>query len=322
MKSDQLVIATRQSKLALWQANYVRDRLCEVHPGLSVKLLGMTTKGDQWLNAPLATVGGKGLFIKELEQALADGRADLAVHSVKDVPAQLPEGFVMPVVAFRDDVRDALVSTDGEGLFELPAQARIGSSSLRRQAQLLLVREDLRIGPIRGNVETRLRKLEAGDFDALVLAAAGLHRLNLQERVTQYLNTDLCLPAAGQGALGLECRANDPRVLDLLQPLADVQTFAVVAAERMVSAKLGADCSAPLAAHGTLEGPIIHLRALLAAPDGSRVIKAAASGEDPQVVGGLVAESLLDQGAHELLAVSALDKPSWEDSDSASGEEP
>jgi len=301
MASERLVIATRQSKLALWQANFISDRLREAHPGITVELLGMTTQGDKWLSAPLAEVGGKGLFIKELEQALLDERADIAVHSVKDVPALLPAEFVMPTIGFREDVRDALVSRSGAGLLELPAGARIGSSSLRRQAQLLMARGDLVVAPIRGNVETRLRKLAEGEFDATVLAAAGLHRLGLGARVTEYLDTDICLPAAGQGALGIECRAGDERVLSLLEPLADVQTFAAVTAERTVSAALEADCSAPLAAHASHEGLAIRLRALLAAPDGSRVLRASALAGDPRGVGAAVAESLRSQGAVQLL---------------------
>ena len=304
MSSGRVVIATRQSQLALWQANFIRDRLCESHPGLTVELLGMTTKGDQWLSAPLAQVGGKGLFIKELEQALMDRRADIAVHSVKDMPAQLGHGFVMPTVAFRDDVRDALVTATGARLSELPAHARVGSSSLRRQAQLLMVRDDLDIAPIRGNVDTRLGKLDAGDFDAVVLAAAGLRRLGLAERISEYLDVETCLPAAGQGALGIECRADDSAIKQLLLPLHDAQTFVTVTAERAVSAGLGVDCSAPLAAYATLEGRAIRLRALLAAPDGTCVIRATAVGEEPLEVGASVAESLRGQGAEDLLAVA------------------
>ena len=301
MASERLVIATRQSELALWQANFIAERLREAHPELTVELLGMTTQGDRWLSAPLAQVGGKGLFIKELENALAEGRADIAVHSVKDVPAQLPPGFAMPIVGFRDDVRDALVSTSGAGLFALPHRARIGSSSLRRQAQLLSARPDLRVAPIRGNVQTRLRKLDAGEFDAVVLAAAGLHRLALDGRICEYLEMEVCLPAAGQGALGVECRAGDDRVQGLLAPLHDARTFAIVAAERAVSGDLEADCSAPLAAHATFQVGSIHLRALLAAADGSRVITASGRGDDPHQVGAAVAASLRAQGAVALL---------------------
>lgn len=301
MGSERLVIATRQSELALWQANFIAERLREAHPELTVELLGMTTQGDRWLSAPLAQVGGKGLFIKELENALADGRADIAVHSVKDVPVQLPPGFAMPILGFRDDVRDALVSTSGAGLLALPQRARIGSSSLRRQAQLLAARPDLRVTPIRGNVQTRLRKLDAGEFDAVALAAAGLHRLALGGRICEYLELEVCLPAAGQGALGVECRADDERVQGLLAPLYDARTFANVTAERMVSGELEADCSAPLAAHATFAAGRIHLRALLAAADGSRVITASDRGEDPYRVGSAVAASLRAQGAAALL---------------------
>ena len=299
MVKRQLVIATRQSRLALWQANFVRDQLLATHPGLSVELLGLTTQGDKWLNAPLAAVGGKGLFIKELEQALADGRADLAVHSAKDLPAALPEGFALPVIAFRADVRDALVAA-GVGLQALPRGARVGSSSLRRQAQLLRVRPDLQVSPVRGNVETRLSKL-GSDFDALVLACAGLERLELVAQITERLPVEVCLPAAGQGALAIECRADATEVLELLAPLDDPSTRAEVTAERAVSAGLGADCSAPLAAFATPDDAGLRLRARLAAPDGSRLLSAEVVGVDPQAMGAAVVEDLLAQGAAQLL---------------------
>ncbi|NIW85577.1 MAG: hydroxymethylbilane synthase, partial [Gammaproteobacteria bacterium] len=260
MSDLRLVIATRQSQLALWQANFVSARLREAHPDLTVELLGITTRGDRWLSSPLAEVGGKGLFIKELEEALAAGRADLAVHSVKDVPAELPEGFAMPVIAYREDPRDVLVTRDGGILAGLPAGARVGSSSLRRRSQLLARRPDLLIEPIRGNVDTRLRKLDDGEYDALVLAAAGLARLGLAGRASEYLATEVCLPAAGQGALGIECRWGDDRVHALLEPLEDPRVAACVSAERTVSAVLGADCTAPLAAHATPIGEGVMLQ--------------------------------------------------------------
>jgi hydroxymethylbilane synthase len=308
----KLVIATRQSKLALWQANFIQAKLREAHPGLAVELLGITTKGDKWLSSPLSELGGKGLFIKELEQALLDGDADLAVHSVKDVPAELPDGFAMPVLGFRDDVRDALVCRSGNGLADLPAGARVGSSSLRRQSQLLAQRADLNIESIRGNVGTRLGKLDAGEFDAIVLAAAGLNRLGLADRVTEYLEPDICLPAAGQGALGLECRAGDSQVLELLLPLHDDRVHACVSAERRVSEGLGADCTAPLAAHASFDsdlpndkgGDEITLQALVALPDGSQLLRAQASGSDPLSLGAAVIADLLAQGAAELLRAS------------------
>ena len=304
MTVDKIVIATRQSELALWQANFIRNELREVHPQLTIELLGITTQGDRWLGSPLSELGGKGLFIKELEQALLDGAADLAVHTVKDVPAQLPEEFVLPVLGFRDDARDTLVSRTGGSLASLPRGARVGSSSLRRQAQLLVVRGDLNVLPIRGNVNTRLQQLDSGEYDAVVLAAAGLNRLGLADRISEYLELDVCLPAAGQGALGIECRAKDLRVIDLLEPLQDARVHVCVTAERAVSHGLGADCTAPLAAHATLTDNVVTLRALVARADGSEVLRAEATGEDPLALGAQVTARLLDQGAAELLVAS------------------
>ncbi|NIP13415.1 MAG: hydroxymethylbilane synthase [Pseudomonadales bacterium] len=301
MSALRLVIATRQSQLALWQANFVSARLREAHPDLTVELHGMTTRGDKWLSSPLAKVGGKGLFIKELEEALASGAADVAVHSVKDVPAELPQGFAMPVIAYREDPRDVLVTREGVTLAGLPAGARIGSSSLRRQAQLLAERPDLVVEPIRGNVDTRLRKLDDGEYDAVVLAAAGLARLGLSDRASEYLATEVCLPAAGQGALGIECRAGDDRVLSLLEPLEDAEVAACVAAERTVSAVLRADCTAPLAAHARPAGEGVVLQSRLASSDGRRILEARGEGTDPLAVGESVAASLIAQGAAEVL---------------------
>ncbi len=248
--SKTLTIATRESKLALWQAHFVREQLSAAHPDIEVKLLGMTTKGDQWLAAPLSEVGGKGLFVKELEVAMLEGRADIAVHSVKDLPAQMPPGFALPILAFRADVEDVLVSPKGS-LADLPQGACIGSSSLRRKAQLLALRPDLDIRPVRGNVGTRLDKLDAGEYDAIVLAAAGLGRLEIQRDDLYVLDVDTCLPAPGQGALGIECRA-DADVLTLLAPLKDLNVARCVEAERGISAGLGADCSLPVAAYATI----------------------------------------------------------------------
>jgi hydroxymethylbilane synthase len=301
MSTEKVVIATRQSRLALWQAHFIQDQLHAAHRGLSVELLGITTKGDKWLDSPLADQGGKGLFIKELEQALLNGEADMAVHSVKDVPAEIPEAFAMPVLGFREDVRDALISASGTVLESLPKGARIGSSSLRRQAQILAVRDDLIVLPIRGNVETRLKKLDDGEFDAIVLAAAGLNRLGLSERISELLACDVCLPAAGQGALGIECRAGDVGIIEMLGPLQDNEVHACVTAERMVSQSLGADCTAPLAAHAVFSDGQLTLRARVARPDGTRVLRAEAAGEDPVAVGEQVSRSLLAQGAAELL---------------------
>ena len=297
----ELVIATRESPLALWQAEFVKSALEAAHPGLRVMLLGMRTQGDRWLQSPLSEVGGKGLFIKELEQALLDGRADLAVHSMKDVPAHIPDEFVLPVIGFRDDVRDVLVSRSGARFMDLPYGARIGSASLRRQAQLRARRTDVEVAPIRGNVGTRLGKLDAGEYDALVLASAGLHRLGLTDRITEYLAVADSVPAAGQGALGIECLAGAEDVISLVAVLHDPQAAACVLAERAVSAGLGADCSAPLGAYAELTGGRLDLQAILASVDGRTVLKAQASGSDPAAVGGEVVASLEAQGAAGIL---------------------
>ncbi len=301
MIEPPIIIATRRSKLALWQAEFVKNALEKVRPGVEMKLLAMTTSGDKWLNAPLAEIGGKGLFIKELEAALLAGEAKIAVHSMKDIPAVLPDGFSLPVIAFRDDPRDVLVSRNGEKLSELPAGARIGSSSLRRQSQVYAVRRDLDICPVRGNVNTRLSKLDSGEYDALLLASAGLKRLQLAARVTEYLDTNICLPAGGQGALGIECLANDEALIEFLSPLDDADVRACVEAERGVSAGLEADCSAPLGAHATIVDGWITLRAVLATPDGSEILRAAASGTQPDALARDVVADLAGQGGLELL---------------------
>ena len=298
MKS--LRIATRESPLALWQAEFVRDELQRHHESLDIELIGMTTQGDQWLSSPLSEVGGKGLFIKELEQAMLSGRADIAVHSVKDLPAEMPNGFVLPVIAFRADQHDVLVSNKG-GLDELPEGARVGSSSLRRQAQLLHHRPDLQMSSIRGNVGTRLAKLDQGEFDAIVLAAAGLQRLGLAREDVYPIATDICLPAPGQGALGIECVAASP-VLELLQPLVDVEVDRCVRAERGVSAGLGADCALPVAAMASsADTGHITLSALVSNDSGTNILKAQASGLQPEDVAKEVVEQLYSAGAQQVL---------------------
>ena len=304
---EQIVIATRESALALWQAEFIQSELMKAAPGAEVSLLGMTTQGDRWLSSPLSQVGGKGLFIKELEEAMLAGRADIAVHSMKDVPAILPEGFALPLIGYRADVRDALVSPTGAGLMDLPEGAVVGSSSLRRQAMLLAVRPDLEMRPVRGNVNTRLAKLDAGEYDALVLAAAGLERLGMADRIAEKLPESLSLPAAGQGALGVECRDDAHELIELLSELQDDAVAGCVLAERAVSAGIGADCSAPLGAHAARTDAGIRLLARLGTADGSRVLEATATGEDPLAIGQAVATELNAQGAEELLA--AIPKP-------------
>ena len=300
---DELRIATRKSRLALWQANFVKDELQRHHPGLGVELIGMTTEGDRRLDASLSALGGKGLFIKELEAALLRGDADLAVHSMKDLPAGLDSRFALAAIGFREDVRDAWVSPRAS-FDAAPAGATVGSSSLRRGTQLLAARPDLKVLPVRGNVETRLRKLDLGEFDAIVLAVAGLTRLGRADRITQALSIDQCLPAAGQGALGIECLAGDSRVNRLLQPLNDPATSLCVGAERGVSAALGADCSMPLGAHAKLHNDGLNLRAVLGSVDGRVLLRAAATAADAGSAVDAVVSQLRRQGADRLLAAS------------------
>ena len=313
---ERIVIATRESKLALWQAHFIRERLLEKHPSLQVELLGMTTKGDRWLSSPLSEVGGKGLFIKELEEAMLSSRADIAVHSMKDVPAHLPSAFVLPLIGYRADVRDALVCADGDKLVaDLPQGAIVGSASLRRQAMLLALRPDLRMRPVRGNVGTRLSKLDSGEYDALVLAAAGLDRLGLEHRIAQRLPVEMLLPAAGQGALGVECRADDVDLIDLLSALNESEVSQCVLAERAVSAGLGADCSAPLGAYAVNVPEGIYLQAVFCSADGKILLRSEATGTDPVVIGHRVSEDLRQQGADSLLAELAASLPNSQHAD-------
>ena len=293
-------IATRRSRLALWQASFVKGKLESAHPGLEVALVGLSTAGDRWLDAPLSEAGGKGLFVNELEAALLRGDADIAVHSMKDVPAVLGEGFTLPVIGFREDVRDAWISSQG-GLDDIRTGALVGSSSLRRQAQILALRPDLEVRPIRGNVDTRLAKLDAGEFDAILLAMAGLSRLGWANRADQALSVSRCLPAAGQGALGIEALSGNERIIQLLAPLQDPPTAATVTAERGVSAALGADCSLPLAAYAELQGGRIWLRALLASPDGQTLLRAEARHRSVEEVVSAVVTDLNALGAADLL---------------------
>lgn len=263
----------------------------------------MTTRGDRWLSSPLSEIGGKGLFIKELEAAISEGRADMAVHSMKDVPAELPAGFVLPVIGFRDEVRDVLVSTRAGSVAELPTGARVGTSSLRRQAQLLARRPDLAVLPVRGNVNTRLDKLDADEYDALLLAGTGLQRLGLGQRIREFLSLDDSLPAAGQGALGVECRSDRIDLIALLASLNDSTVARCVMAERAVSRSLGADCSLPVAAYAYADAQNKHLRlaALIADGGGARVLRCAVTGVDPDALGSDAAELLRNQGAEEIL---------------------
>jgi hydroxymethylbilane synthase len=308
MTSTTLRIGTRASRLALWQAEWVQHRLQTLHPGLTVTLTPITTKGDKILDVPLAKVGGKGLFVKEIEEALYDGSVDLAVHSMKDVPSVLPPGLILPCIPPREDPRDALVTPDGRGFDELPEGARIGTSALRRQAQLLHRRPDLVIVSLRGNVETRLRKMEEERLDGIVLAAAGLKRLELAGRISEYLPTDLSLPAIGQGALGLECREDDTRTRDLIAPLHHPATAVAVTAERAFLRRLEGGCQVPLAAHAALADKTLNLTGLVAEPDGSRLLKETltVSSSQAEGVGRQLAETLLERGADRILAALGM----------------
>ncbi len=298
-----LRIATRKSQLALWQANWVKDRLQDLHPGLRVELVRVVTKGDKILDVPLARVGGKGLFVKEIEDALLEGRADIAVHSMKDVPTELPEGLHLPVICEREDPRDAWFSREGLGLRDLPAGAAVGTSSLRRQAQLRAVRPDLRFESLRGNVDTRLRKLAEGRYDAVVLAAAGVKRLGLAGRVTQYLDPELTLPAIGQGAVGIECRRDDPGTNALIAPLRHEPTWVAVGAERAFLARLEGGCQVPIAAFGELVDGTLRLRGLVGSLDGSTLVRGERTGPAAGApdLGRDLADELLDRGAREIL---------------------
>lgn len=297
----KLVIATRRSRLALWQAEHVRGRLQAAHAGLEVDLLPLSTRGDELLDVRLEQAGGKGLFIKELEQAMAEGRADLAVHSMKDMPADLPAGFALAAILQREDPRDALVSGKFASLGEMPGKAVIGTSSLRRAAQILERHPRLEAKLLRGNVETRLAKLDRGEYDAVILAVAGLVRLGLAGRIRARLDAEESLPSPGQGAMGVECLASRADVMGLLHFLDDAPTAACVRAERAVSRGLGGSCTVPLGAYAQVEGPRLFLRALVASADGRRVARAEARGEDPERLGAGVVEKLRALGADDIL---------------------
>lgn len=301
-----LTIATRESPLALWQAEYVRGALQRAHPALSVRLLGMTSRGDQLLDVPLAKVGGKGLFVKELETALLDGSADIAVHSMKDVPMDFPEGLCLGVICEREDPTDAFVSNRYRALEELPAEAVVGTSSLRRECQLRERRPDLQVKFLRGNVNTRLRKLDEGEYDAVILASAGLLRLGFGARIAQRIPVEMSLPAGGQGAVGIELRTDDQRLMELLQVLHHAPTARRVTAERAMNQHLQGGCQVPIACYAAYLADTgrLWLRGLVGRPDGSLILRAEAEADaaDAEQLGIRVAEKLLQQGAAEILA--------------------
>ncbi len=302
--SDNVVrIATRKSPLALWQAEFVKAQLQAFHPGLQVELIKMSTQGDKILDTPLAKVGGKGLFVKELEVGMLNGEADIAVHSMKDVPVEFPEGLHLAVICQREDPRDAFVSNTYKTLEELPQGARVGTSSLRRQCQLRAMRPDLQILDLRGNVNSRLQKLDDGQYDAIILAAAGLIRLEFQQRITQFLEPTVSLPAVGQGAVGIECRVDDERIHRLIAPLNHQITATCVFAERAMNARLEGGCQVPIAGYATIDHGVMVMHALVGRPDGKQVIRASISGkpEDAIELGQVIADDLLSQGADAIL---------------------
>ena len=304
MQKDVLRIATRQSPLALWQANYIKHKLQVLYPQLTVELVTMVTKGDVLLDTPLAKIGGKGLFVKELELALLEGRADIAVHSMKDVPMQFPQGLHLSVICEREDPRDAFVSNRYASLDELPQNAVVGTSSLRRQCQLKALRPDIELKTLRGNVGTRLRKLDEGEYDAIILASAGLIRLGEQQRIRSFIAPEVSLPAVGQGAVGVECRQDDEWVNQLLKTVVTPRHLDRVIAERAMNNRLQGGCQVPIAGYAILDGEQLFLRALVGAVDGSKVLRAEATAVRAQAeqLGVQVAEMLLAQGAQDLLS--------------------
>ena len=302
---SKIRIASRESALALWQSEYIKAQLESLHPGLEVEIVGMTTKGDQILDVPLAKIGGKGLFVKELEQSMLVGETDIAVHSMKDVPMHFPEGLELAAICKRESPFDAFVSNTYNTIDELPQGAVVGTSSLRRKTQLAALRPDLTIKSLRGNVNTRLAKLDAGEYDAIILADSGLKRLGFHDRIKQVIPAETSLPAVGQGALGIECRSADQAIKALLQPLIDEETNLCVRAERAMNTRLEGGCQVPIAGFAELENDSISLRGLVSAIDGSETLRATGSTqadvESAEALGKKVAEDLLAQGAQALL---------------------
>lgn len=301
---QKIIIASRESLLAIWQAKFIKQQLSELYPQTEISILGMTTRGDQIQDKTLSKIGGKGLFIKELEEALADGRADIAVHSMKDMPMNMPDGFMLAAITEREDPRDAFVSNQYTSLETLPTGSIVGTSSLRRESQLRAHLPHLKIQPLRGNVQTRLRKLDEGQYAAIILAAAGLKRLELSERITMLLSTESSLPAVGQGALGIECCTDRPELAQLLQPLHHLETAQCVEAERAMSRILGGSCQVPLGGFAEIKNGRLYLQGFVATPDGKRMISEAANGEPEtgQKMGEQLAHNLKKQGADEILA--------------------
>lgn len=303
MTQQTVRIATRKSALALWQAEYVKAQLEHFHPGITVELVPMTTKGDIILDTPLAKVGGKGLFVKELEVAMLENRADIAVHSMKDVPVEFPEGLGLEIICPREDPRDAFVSNTINSFADLPQGAIVGTSSLRRQCQIKALRPDLDIRDLRGNVNTRLKKLDNGEYDAIILASAGLIRLEMPERIREFIEPEVMLPANGQGAVGIECRTDDETIKALLAPLGCEETRIRVVAERAMNRALEGGCQVPIGSYAVLENDEIYLRGLVGAIDGSEILTSEVRGKhaDAQALGDNLAQQLLNDGADKIL---------------------
>ncbi|MBF0178208.1 MAG: hydroxymethylbilane synthase [Magnetococcales bacterium] len=312
MKKSLLRIGTRGSALALWQARLVRDRILAHRPALTVELVSIKTTGDKILDVPLAKVGGKGLFVKELEEALLDGRADLAVHSMKDVPARFPPGLTLGSILERADPRDVVLSVHHAGLAMLPQKARVGSSSLRRCSQLLALRPDLNVLPLRGNINTRIEKMVAGEYDAIILAAAGVERLQMTRYVVEYLDSERMVSAIGQGAIGMEMRDDDPHVATLLEPLNHLPTQLCVRAERAFLATLEGGCQVPIGGHARLDGQTLTLEGIVAGVTGSPMIRGRRQGSatDPEALGVALAQELLGRGARKILQELQITAPS------------
>lgn len=300
--TQRIRIATRRSALALWQANHVRDALLAAHPGLEVELVPIVTRGDRILDRPLAEIGGKGLFLKELEVSMLDGESDLAVHSMKDMPVEETPGLALVGALPRANPFDAWLSRDDAGLHDLPPGARVGTSSLRRRCQVLAARPDLDVVELRGNVDTRLGKLDAGEYDAIILACAGLERLGLGQRITAELGPPDWLPAGTQGIIGLQCRDGDDAVIEAIAPLQDADAMRQARAERTVLDRLQGSCQVPLAAYARIEGETLHMSGLVGTPDGRRVLRAETSGSDPEATGLALAAQLESQGAMDIIA--------------------
>ncbi|WP_349306740.1 hydroxymethylbilane synthase [Chitinivorax sp. B] len=302
-RPTKVIIASRESLLAMWQAEHIQTRLRTLYPGLEVEILGMTTQGDRILDVTLNKIGGKGLFVKELEVAMEEGRADIAVHSSKDVPMQLPDGFTLAAIGEREDARDAFVSNHFTDLATLPPNSVVGTSSLRRESQIRNRFPHLTVKPLRGNVQTRLRKLDEDQYDAIILAAAGLRRLGLTDRITSLLSTEDSLPAVGQGALAIECRTDRADLLKLLAPLNHADTAICVRAERAMSRVLGGSCQVPLGGFAEVVEGKLKLRAFIALPDGSRLLHTTLTGsrDKPEALGQAAAEALMLQGAGDIM---------------------